>query len=388
MVPRSSLYTAFALSSVDACVLSVNARVSTGVAEYMKEAALESSGSCRTGRRVRILTMGPAIGLLLVSALALAIRLHRIGQQSVWIDDFGYAGALGVKGFSAQLAFFRIFAFDSVPLDFLLQQFWAALVGVSPWKLRLLPVLFSVLCVPMIYLLGEAVWGRRVGLLAALFFAVSPFHAWFGQALRPYALLGLLVLVAMYSGLRITTNGGRKWWVINLAASLALLWTHLFAVFFLTAEGLFLLWAVRPRRMVLFVWAPLVAVSALSVLLWMLPSLRNVPPGDEDADFTMPTAAQIAVGFLGNDAALVSTEFPPSTSNLPFLTLAQRAWLTEAHPIPDTALCAVFAVALALAVPSLLSRRAKGAGASACCADPARQEVARRTGSIDRKSVV
>jgi hypothetical protein len=348
----------------------------------MREPDHESGGSCRKEGWCRVRGGGALVCLLLIAALALAIRLYHIKQQSVWIDDCLTVECLGVKGLPAQLALFRFWNPDCTPLDFLLQDLWSLMVGVCPWKLRLLPISFGILCIPMIYCLGKAVWGRRVGLLAALFLALSPFHAWHGQTIRPYALVSLLVLLAMWSCLRIATHGGRKWWFLNLAAGLLLLWAHPFTLFFLAAEFVFLYWSVGPRRILLLVWAPLIGAFAFSVFLWLLPALAYVPTAQEETDYGMPTPAQIAVDFLGNDAISVSSEFPLSPPDLPFLTPGQSLWLKAAHPVADTVLCAGFGLALALAVASLLIGRARESGGLACGTGSAPQENVQRTGII------
>ncbi len=349
--------------------------------ESMREPELRSGGICRQ-ENGRLRKLGAFICLLLIAALALAIRLYHIKQQSVWIDEFVSAvGFLGIKGLPAQLALFRFYSCDCPPLDFLLQNSWASLVGVCPWKLRLLPIFFSMLCVPMTYRLGEAIWNRKVGLLAALFFALSPFHAWFAQTIRPPALLSFLVLLALYSCLRIATHGGWKWWLLNLTADLLLLWAHPFTLFFLTAEFVFLLWVIGPRR-VLLVWAPFAGAAALSVFLWLLPTLVYVPSGQDDTDYQIPTPTQIAVSLLGNDAILVSNEFPVSPPNLPFLTPGQSLLLKAVHPVADTMLCACFGLALALAIAPLFARRITAPGGPACWTGLSPRGNVQRTGVV------
>jgi hypothetical protein len=184
----------------------------------------------------------------------------------------------------------------------------------------------------------------------------------------------------MYSALRIATCGGRKWWLLNLSTIPLFLWTHAFSVYFLAAEFVFLFWSIGPRRVLLLVWAPLVGASTASIFLWLMPAMVYVTPGKVDTDYQIPSLAKVVVGFLGNDAILVSIVKPPSLPNLPFLTPIQNSWLQAIHPVADTALCAGFGLALVLAAVSLLTRRTRMAAAPTCRTDPVPREDDQRTG--------
>src|SRR5437899_1954089 len=62
------------------------------------------------------------------------------------------------------------------PLYFLLLHFWIRLFGESDLALRSLSALFGVLALPVIFAAAARLAGRRVGVLAALFSALSPWQ--------------------------------------------------------------------------------------------------------------------------------------------------------------------------------------------------------------------
>ena len=56
--------------------------------------------------------------------------------------------------------------------------------------MRLLPALANVLGIPALYAIGRLFGGHRIGLLAALLFALHPFEIWHAQDVRNYAIWG------------------------------------------------------------------------------------------------------------------------------------------------------------------------------------------------------
>ncbi len=80
--------------------------------------------------------------------------------------------------------------------------------------------------------------------------ALSPFHVWYSQEVRPYALLVLLATAAMGAYVRALERGGWRWWsLVTLLVTLAL-YTHPIALALPAICGIALLAKARtdPRR--------------------------------------------------------------------------------------------------------------------------------------------
>ncbi len=92
------------------------------------------------------------------------------------------------------------------PLYYLLLHYWMALVGDSPYSIRLLSVLFGVATIPIIYLIGKRMSGVVMGLIAAVFLAFSPYHIYYAQETRMYTLLTFNAAVAIYALVRLLTD--------------------------------------------------------------------------------------------------------------------------------------------------------------------------------------
>lgn len=92
------------------------------------------------------------------------------------------------------------------PLYYLLLHFWIGRFGDLPYFTRLLSALLGAGTIPLIYLIGKRLSGAVVGLAAAVFLALSPFHIYFAQETRMYTLLTFNAAVALYALARLLTD--------------------------------------------------------------------------------------------------------------------------------------------------------------------------------------
>lgn len=220
-----------------------------------------------------------------VFAVALAARLWRLGDQSVWYDEYITVAFTREPGLLACLREQLKWDWHMTPVYHILQYYWAQLVGQSIPGIRLLSVLFSMGTLTVLYLFARRLFGTGAALLSASFFALSPFHIFHAQGIRNYSLMAFFGLVSMYAFVRAFDGGGRRWWLLNGAANALLMWTHLFGTTLLISQGLCLVlsrWRVW-RQMLWWGCAHALLVAPLG--LWVL-SLKGgigapeaVPPG-------------------------------------------------------------------------------------------------------------
>src|SRR5215208_5656115 len=115
------------------------------------------------------------VSVTLVMMLAVGIRVWGLNQIGFNTDEAVYSGQAAAI---AQVPLLRdIFpVFRAHPLLF---QFLLAVLfnfGVSDLAARLLAVTIGVLTVYIVYRLGRSLYGKYVGILAALILAVMPYH--------------------------------------------------------------------------------------------------------------------------------------------------------------------------------------------------------------------
>lgn len=135
------------------------------------------------------------LGLLAVMALALAARLYRIGAQSFWLDEVFTWQRIQLP--PAQLIA-DSFANRHFPSYFLLLRWIASFdPGDFAW-LRMPSAVFGAAATGMVFLTARRLGGRTAGIVAGLLMALSPLQMQYGQEARPYALVVLLIAIALW----------------------------------------------------------------------------------------------------------------------------------------------------------------------------------------------
>lgn len=133
----------------------------------------------------------PCILPAALSGLALAIRLYRLGEQSLWLDEAFTLWRAGLPMPSL------LSAGDTHPyLYYLLFRYWAQL-GSGEFFYRLPSAVLGSIAVGLVYWLGKLLAGRRVAVGAAALLALSPLHVWYSQEARMYAMAGTLALASL-----------------------------------------------------------------------------------------------------------------------------------------------------------------------------------------------
>jgi mannosyltransferase len=237
------------------------------------------SEAIRAAVRARSRAFWIVAGLTLLAA---ALRFATLGVQSYHHDEIVTASRILRDGFWHAMDAVG-FSESAPPLYYALAWVWTQLTGTGEFGLRSLSALAGVATVPVAYLLGLELRGRRAGIAAAAFVAVNPMLLWYSQEARGYALLSFLTaLAALYfvraldashrdvpgvrhhSGRSITGTSGRgrrdlTLWGVFSALALA---THYFAIFPLALEAAWLLWR-RGRAALSGLWI----VAATGILL-------------------------------------------------------------------------------------------------------------------------
>jgi mannosyltransferase len=204
-------------------------------------------------------------GILLLATL---VRLWGLGAQSLWLDEaFSHLFAT----LPPDTAWQAVIA-DAVhpPLYYVLLRLWLVLGGQSEFALRFSSVLAGVLAVALMIRAGWAWMDRRVARWGALLMALNPFHVWYSQEGRMYALLALLALAGMMAFCR-ALDSRRPWaWGGLIGVSALAYLTHYFALYLPLVEFAFLLATFGRHHRVLARWAVAQALAVLPLAAWLV----------------------------------------------------------------------------------------------------------------------
>lgn len=238
--------------------------------------------------------------LFAILLAALAVRLWRLGADSLWYDET-------VTLFIAQEDLARLTAHTAgdihPPLYYILQHFWLAAAGAGEFAAAFFSLFFGVLSVALLYRLARDLTGHgTVALLAGLLAAFSPFHLWYSQEVRMYTLgacLGMGAGLILWRWLREMHarpgNLGVCWlaaYAIVAALGLYTLYYFAFLLAFLGLWGLAGAWragGTRPQRTrLILAWcaAQMVALALFGPWLPIAFRQATTPPVPPWRSFT------------------------------------------------------------------------------------------------------
>lgn len=206
--------------------------------------------------------------------LAVVLGLWKLGSRSLWYDEAFTVGIVDrpIGDVAWRLTHWEV---NQSPY-YLLFAGWFRL-GHTEEFLRLLSVAFAVAAVPAIFLLGRRIADARVGAVAAVLLAVHPLVVQWGQQLRSYSMVVLLVIVATILLLRaVDEPGNTSRSMLYAVVAAVTIYTQFFALLVIVAH---LVWVALlrpiPRRVVA---AAGVALAVLVVpLAWYLATYQGDP---------------------------------------------------------------------------------------------------------------
>lgn len=153
----------------------------------------------------------------------------------------------------------------------LLLNCWIRLVGTQDILVKMLSVLFGVLCIPLTYLCArEIIRPTFFGVLAALVVAIHPGLIYYSQTVRSYSMGVFVGLVSTYFFLRLLRGDKSISTAIFhcLASSTALL-THYFTCYLLASQVVAACVLMRKKK-TLKLFAASFACCLLALAIWMM----------------------------------------------------------------------------------------------------------------------
>ena len=206
--------------------------------------------------------------LLLLILLAFGLRVAGLTAQSFWRDETD-ALRFSTLPLDALLGNFTRGGWNG-PLFYVFLRGWLAIAGKTEFAVRFFSLLWSVLGVALLYRVGREWCAPRIGALAALLMACSPYMIWYAQEAKMYALLCALVLVTLVLYRRVLGGGNWRLWLLVVSLIWIATGTHIMGALLVPLLAV-LLW----------VWQPFAASrwreGALALGVSVLPGLVILP---------------------------------------------------------------------------------------------------------------
>jgi len=194
--------------------------------------------------------------IIVVVLLGTALRFYGLGAQNLWLDE-----ALSWQQAVLPIAeLMQSVAADvHPPLYALTLHAITGVFGDSEWMLRILSAICGAASIWLTWLVCRRLAGERTALIASLLCAVSLFNIQYAQEARMYTLMGCLALLSMLFLLQITaaalddnaaTRTSRPARALLFGYVLAtglLIYTHVYGLFIVLAQNLFMALRYLPR---------------------------------------------------------------------------------------------------------------------------------------------
>jgi mannosyltransferase len=271
------------------------------------------------------------LGALAVTALGFVLRFCGLGKESIWLDEV-------TSIIIARMDLPSVIAWAAgdihPPLYYVTLHFWLRW-GESEFAIRSLSATLGGLSILVLYGLAAELFGRRVGVVAALFLALSPLHIWYSQEARMYVMLTLWVLMSSYLMVLALRRQQRRYWLGYVVISALALYTHYFALFGLLFQNVYAaywLWKNRRQAWQRWIWAQLAIILLFSP--WLPTLYHQVTTGGGgwvERSIGQPTLYALFDTWLYFSIGLENQWYPALWRRVAYLVFALAVVSTVFH---------------------------------------------------------
>lgn len=196
--------------------------------------------------------------IILIVIVASAIRFYNPTFRSLWGDEaHSLYSALEISKHNVIPSSINLVNDSHMPVYFLLLSAWIKMFGPGEYALRLLSVIVGIVAVMAFYSFAREIFDEPAALISAFLLTISPLAIMHSQEIRVY---GVMLLFAIMSYKYYWRLYSRKIDPCNLMGyfvfTLLLLFTHIYAILVLLAEGLvalYFLWREKNIRRFLII---------------------------------------------------------------------------------------------------------------------------------------
>jgi len=148
--------------------------------------------------KIKKIITNPLFIILILIVISLLIRIPIIYKQAIDVDEYySYLAAKGIvlhglPQLPSGMVYTRALLASYLNAGFLV------LIGDSIESMRFLSLIFSILLIPLTYLVGKRLFNKNTGLLAAAFVTLFRFEHFYATNARMYMQLQFLFLLTIY----------------------------------------------------------------------------------------------------------------------------------------------------------------------------------------------
>lgn len=209
--------------------------------------------------------------IIFILILGLGLRLIGI-NQSLWLDE-AISANVAKMPIGEILKNFSINDFHP-PTYYWFLNIWTNIFGNNVSWLRLSSILFSLITIYFIYLIGQKIRDKKIGILAALFLAINPLFIYFSQELRMYSMATMWLIVGFYFWINIKNGKYKKSDLIIFNLMMALAFGTFYGSIFLIAT-LAIYWLIKKEWKLFWLTNIGIGLAILALSPLLLIQIKN-----------------------------------------------------------------------------------------------------------------
>ena len=219
------------------------------------------------------------IFLLILLVVALTIRLHSINRGLYYGEIATVINFVAVDSFWTTISYYEVF--NNHIAYSILAYFSRIILGQSEWALRLPALLMGITSLYLFWYLARDLVDRKIAVLASFGLAIAPAHVSWSVSVRGYSGLVLFTLISTFLYFRLLRQPSYRVWILFILASVAGIYTHLYASFVTGVQILLVLFLVlrqtypKQEKVYLsvqafrFTWSAFLVIIFLSFLCYL-----------------------------------------------------------------------------------------------------------------------
>jgi uncharacterized membrane protein len=165
--------------------------------------------------------------------LAVLLRIFPI-MQSLWQDEIGVYKTFIEPGIQSTII--PKSSMGSHPLMQILVKIFTELTGVSELTLRFPVFIFSILTIPLLYVVSFKITGKRIFAAASIaLLTLHSYHIFYSFQMRGYAIIIFMSILVTYFTFKILLFSGKRNSIALAICNILLVYTHLYSIYFLVS---------------------------------------------------------------------------------------------------------------------------------------------------------
>ncbi|CAG0995647.1 MAG: glycosyltransferase family 39 protein [Candidatus Methanoperedens sp.] len=223
--------------------------------------------------------------LIIILFLGLFLRVYCLNNESLWLDE-GFSVRISKQNISQIVE--EATLYEHPPLYYFILHYWINFFGDSEFSTRFLSVIFGFLTIIMIYVVGSLIFDIEVGILGSILLGISLFHVQYAQEVRSYTLMSLLTLLSMYFLIKFTEKNDFKISAGYVFSSGALIYTHIFGLFIIIAQNIYILICFKNKSSLLKKWFLLQVMTGILFIPWSRILISNILEKESVSGYWIP----------------------------------------------------------------------------------------------------